>query len=344
MSPPLEPKWIDAFEAELRGCALESGDTVAILYETRSRRELPDLARHAATRIGALSFGLELTSATAKHPLHRHLLGASTAIQALAPAVSVLGGSTLVVDCTVDGLMHAPELLSILKGGTRIVYLGNEHPEALARLVPDAALESLVKGHVRRLRGAKHMRVTSAAGTELHIDLAGSVAGGHWGMTTQPGTLTHWPGGLVLAFPAAQTVRGRLVLDVGDANLRFKRYFEQPIALTIEHDHIERIEGHGVDAALLRGCVAAWGERGACAVSHVGYGLNAAARWDGVAPFDPADFSGTELRAVAGSFLYSTGASEVAKRFSRGHFDLPLRHCTIALDGEVVVRAGRVMA
>lgn len=340
----MQPAWIDAFEAVLRGCAVHAGDTVAILHETRGRPELPDLARRAAARIGALSFGLELNSGAAKDAAAQRGTRASTAIQAIAPAVAVLGGSSLVVDCTVEGLMHAPELLSILKGGTRIVYLGNEHPEALARLVPDAALEPLVKAHVRRLRGAKRMRVTSSAGTELHVDLAGSVAGGNWGMTTQPGTLTHWPGGLVLAFPAAQTVRGRLVLDVGDANLRFKRYLEQPIALTIEHDHIERIEGHGVDAALLRGCVAAWGDRAACAVSHVGYGLNAAARWDSMAPFDPAGFSGTELRAFAGNFLYSTGANEVAKRFSRGHFDLPLRHCTIALDGEVVVRAGRVMA
>ena len=344
MPATLEPKWIDAFEAVLRGCALEAGDTVAILHEARSRRELADLARHAAIRIGALSFGLELTSASVKHAVPGRAPGASTAIQALAPAIAVLGGSTLVVDCTADGLMHAPELLSILKGGTRIVYLGNEHPEALARLVPDAALEPLVKAHVRRLRGARRMRVTSAAGTELHIDLAGSVAGGNWGLTTQPGTLTHWPGGLVLAFPAAATVRGRLVLDVGDANLGSRRYLEQAIALTIEDDHIEHIEGRGVDADLMRGAVAAWGDRAARAVSHVGYGLNAAARRDSRARFEPDGFSGTEQCALAGNFLYSTGANEVARRFTRDHLDLPLRNCTIALDGEVVVRAGRVLS
>lgn len=338
------PTWIDAFEAVLRGCAVRAGDTVAILHETRGRSELPELARRAAARIGALSFGLELNSDGAKDTALHRGSRASTAIQAIAQAVAVLGGSTLVVDCTVDGLMHAPELLSILKGGTRIVYLGNEHPEALARLVPDAALEPLVKAHVRRLRGAKRMRVTSSAGTELHVNLAGSVAGGNWGMTTQPGTLTHWPGGLVLAFPAAATVRGRLVLDVGDADLGSKRYLEQPIALTIEDDHIEHIEGRGVDADLMRGVIAAWGDRAVRAVSHVGYGLNAAARRDSRARFDQTDFSGTEQCALAGNFLYSTGANEVARRFTRGHLDLPLRNCTIALDGEVVVRAGRLLS
>jgi 2,5-dihydroxypyridine 5,6-dioxygenase len=344
MPAPLEPKWIDAFEAVLRGCALQAGDTVAILHEARSRRELPDLARRAASRIGALSFGLELTSATVTHPLPSRTPGASTAIRGLAPAIAVLGGSTLVVDCTADGLMHTPELLSILKGGTRIVYLGNAHPEALVRLVPGAALEPLVKAHVRRLRGAKRMRVTSPAGTELQIDLAGSVAGGNWGTTTQPGTLTHWPGGLALVFPAAASVRGRLVLDVGDANLGFKRTVEQPIRLTIEDDHIKSIEGRGVGAELMRGSIAAWGERAAYAVSHIGYGLNDAAGSDTMAMFDKSDSNGSELRARAGNFLYSTGANEVAKRFTLGHIDLPLRNCTITLDGEVVVRAGRVVS
>ncbi len=59
--------------------------------------------------------------------------------------------------------------------------------------------------------------------------------------------------------------------------------------------------------------------------------------------YDQRDLNGTELRAFAGNFLYSTGANEVAGRFSEGHFDLPLRNCTIALDGEVVVSEGALV-
>ena len=55
---------------------------------------------------------------------------------------------------------------------------------------------------------------------------------------------------------------------------------------------------------------------------------------------DKADFNGTELRAFAGNFLYSTGANEVAGRHTLGHFDLPLRRCTVALDGVTVVDNG----
>ena len=79
-------------------------------------------------------------------------------------------------------------------------------------------------------------------------------------------------------------------------------------------------------------------------MSHVGYGLNPAARWDSMALYDKRDFNGTELRAFAGNFLYSTGANEVAGRYTQGHFDLPMRHCTIALDGAIVVDQGEVVA
>jgi 2,5-dihydroxypyridine 5,6-dioxygenase len=188
------------------------------------------------------------------------------------------------------------------------------------------------------------MRVTSGAGTDLTISLQGAACGGNWGYSSRPGTITHWPGGLALAFPARGCVRGTLVLAEGDVNLTFKRYLERPVVLRIEEDHVTRIEGEGLDAELMRSYIAGWGEREAYAVSHVGYGLNRAARWDSMALYDKRDFNGTELRAFAGNFLYSTGANEVAGRHTRGHFDLPLRHCTVRLDGNTVVEAGQLLA
>lgn len=341
-----EPAWIAAFEEVLRRCALQSGDTVAILGETQSRPILMELARLSAARFGVQVFTITLPSVfSTAEPVARST-GASPAIQGLAPVIAALSGCTLVLDCTVEGLMHAPELPAILQGnGTsqpRIVYISNEHPEALVRLLPDDATEARVKTHVKRLRSAARMRVTSAAGTDLAISLQGATVGGNWGSTTRPGTLTHWPGGLVLAFPAQGTVSGTLVLAEGDVNLTFKRYIERPIALTIENDSIVRIEGSGVDAELLRSHYSAWGEIEAYSVSHVGYGLNDQARWDSMALYDKRDFNGTELRAFSGNFLYSTGANEVAGRHTRGHFDFPMRGCTVTLDDTIVIDAGKV--
>jgi 2,5-dihydroxypyridine 5,6-dioxygenase len=350
----VEPAWVDAFEAVLARCGLRPGDCVAVLSESQTRPVLPQLARLAVARLGCQAFEIAVpTMFDAASPPVRST-GASTALQRIAPVIAALADSTLVVDCTVEGLMHAPELPAILRGGARVIYVSNEHPEALARLLPRDELEPLVKDHIKRLRAARSMHVSSAAGTDLAISMVGASCGGNWGYTTRPGTMTHWPGGLALAFPAAGSVNGALVLAAGDVNLTFKRYIESPITLRIENDFVTRIDGAGVDADLMRSYIGAWAEleagaenkagRNAYAVSHVGYGLNAAARWDSMALYDKRDFNGTELRAFAGNFLYSTGANEVAGRYTRGHFDLPLRNCTVELDGVAVVEQGRVVS
>jgi 2,5-dihydroxypyridine 5,6-dioxygenase len=226
--------------------------------------------------------------------------------------------------------------------------ISNEHPEILERCLPHDDLEPRVRADIKRLRGATTMRVTSKAGSDLAVGLAGAKIGGVWGSCTKPGQVTHWPGGLCLAFPAAGTVNGTLVLQPGDVNLAFKSYLRDRIGLTIEHDGIVAIDGEGVDAELMRGYWRSWeeheGNRNAFAVSHVGWGSNRSARWDSLAFYDKRDCNGTELRAFAGNFLFSTGANEVAGRHTLGHFDLPMRGCTIALDDRVVVQDGELIS
>ena len=254
--------------------------------------------------------------------------------------VAALGQAGFVVDCTIEGLMHAPETPAILKAGARILVISNEHPEALERMAPDSALEKSVRAAAKMLRGAKRMTVTSEAGTKLDIDMAGASTVGVWGWTDKPGTLAHWPGGIVVSFCKSGSVNGTLVLDRGDINLTFKRYLEAPVRLTLEADYVTRIEGEGADAEMMRSYLAAWGDREAYAVSHVGFGLNRKARYEALAMYDRRDTNGTELRAVAGNFLFSTGANEFAGRYTAGHFDIPVMRTTIAVDGTEVVRAG----
>jgi 2,5-dihydroxypyridine 5,6-dioxygenase len=214
----------------------------------------------------------------------------------------------------------------------------------LERLAPSSADEEQVRAGMRRMREAKTMKVTSSAGTKLDIRIEGARVGGVWGYTEKPGTLSHWPGGLCLGFPKAGSVNGTLVMAPGDINLTFKRYIETAVRLTIENDYVTKIDGDSLDAELMRDYFAAWGDREAYAVSHVGWGMNARARWDAIALYDKRDINGTEQRAFAGNFLYSTGANEVAGRHTLGHFDLPFRHCTIDLDGKPIVRDGKLAA
>jgi 2,5-dihydroxypyridine 5,6-dioxygenase len=338
----IEGKWIDAFCEVFERCAVRAGDTAAILSETQSRALNVHLAELALLRLGARPFHVVVPTPRNRHPVPVRSTGASEAIGKLAPVVGALAAAGFVVDCTIEGLMHAPETPAILKAGARIQVICNEHPEALERMMPDTALEKIVRAAAKVLRGAKRMRVTSAAGTDLDVDMEGASTVGVWGWTERPGTLAHWPGGLVVSFPKSGAVNGTLVLDRGDINLTFKRYLEAPVRLALEADYVTRIEGKGADAEMMRAYLAAWGEREAYAVSHVGFGLNRKARYEALAMYDRRDTNGTELRAVAGNFLFSTGANEFAGRYTAGHFDIPVMGTTIAVDDLEVVRAGEL--
>jgi 2,5-dihydroxypyridine 5,6-dioxygenase len=343
-SDRIEGKWIDLFADVFARCKVAPGDACAILSESQSRQLNVRLAELALHKLAARPFHVVVPTPRQQAPVPIRSTGASVALQGLAPALQALAASTFVADCTLEGLMHAAELPAILKGGARVLYISNEHPEVLERLAPSSADEQKVRAGMRLLKGARLMKVTSSAGTDLSIGVEGARVGGVWGYTEKPGTLSHWPGGLCLCFPRSGSVNGTLVMAPGDLNLTFKRYVESAVRLDIENDYVTRISGDGLDAELMREYFAAWGDREAYAVSHVGWGMNERARWDALVMYDRADVNGTEQRAFAGNFLYSTGANEVAGRHTLGHFDLPFRHCTVELDGNVVVREGKLAA
>jgi 2,5-dihydroxypyridine 5,6-dioxygenase len=337
-----EPQWVDAFTRVFELCKCTAGESAVLLSESQSRPLNIELARQALARLGIDACQVVVPAPRQKAPVPVRSTGASQALHGQDAALAALKAARFVVDLTVEGLLHAPQLPEILGAGTRVLMVSNEHPEALERLVPAPADEQVVKAAIKRCKAAETMRVTSAAGTDLTVDLREARVGGVWGWADRPGMVAHWPGGIVVNFPRPHAVNGRLVLDAGDVNLTFKRYLESPVTLTIEDDYVTSIDGRGTDAELMRRYFAAWGDREAYGVSHVGWGLNPRARYEALAMYDRRDTNCTELRAFAGNFLYSTGANEFAKRYTEGHFDLPLRGCTVALDGETVVEEGRL--
>ncbi len=339
----IEGKWIECFRRVFELCGIGAEDTVAILSETQSRQLNVRLSELALLAMGARAFHVVMPSPPQRSPVPVRSTGASDALQGHAPALSALASCVMVVDLTVEGLLHAPELPDILKGGARVLMISNEHPDALERLIPDAAMKPAVRDAVKQIRSASQMTVTSTAGSDLAIDITDCPAAGVWGWTDRPGTVAHWPGGVVVAFPKRHSVNGRLVLAPGDINLTFKTYLQSPVTLTISDDYVTDILGDGPDALLMRRYYEAWRDPEAYGVSHVGWGLNPAARYEALTMYDREETNGTELRALAGNFLFSTGANEFAGRHTLGHFDLPMIGCNIVLDGIMVVENGQLL-
>lgn len=338
----VEGKWVKLF-AELFGrSGVTAGTSVVVLCETQSRPVLVELSKLALSVIGANAFVVEMLSPPLGESIPVRSTGTTYALQNNAAAMAALSRVEVVIDCTVEGLLHSVEATRLLGGSMRWLMLSNEHPEVFERIALEPDLEARVRLGADMLAAASIMHVGSEAGTDLRIDVSGAPGGGDWGVSLVPGQRAHIPGGIIACYPLAGTVNGRLVLAPGDANLTFKRYVESPIALTIENDVVTAIEGSGLDAELMRSYFAAWADPNAYTVSHVGWGMSRLARWDALVMYDRRDVNGTELRAFAGNFLFSTGANEHAGRFTKCHFDLPMRNCSVALDGRLVVDRGQL--
>ena len=336
----IEGKWIADFVEVFGLCKVQPGEVAAILSESQSRSILTELAELALTQMGAKVFHVRLPSPRVQGVLPLRSTGTSLAIEGLKPVIEALATSDFIVDCTVEGLLHSVERAALLAKGARIMMISNEHPEILERVKPSLEVHKKSQLGGNLISQAKSMHISSAAGTNLTVDLTNVVGRGSAGIADQPGNFGYWPAGLCICYPNNGSVNGTLVLDQGDVNLTFKRYLESPVIMHIENDFVTKIEGTGLDAELIRSYYASWNEPDAYAVSHVGWGMAPGARWDSMIMYDKRDHNGTELRAFAGNFLFSTGANPAANRFTACHFDYPMRNCTISLDGNVVVDKG----
>lgn len=341
MQERIEGKWLACFRRVFALNGIAQGTKIAIVCETQSRPVLVQLCELAAYDLGASFYIVQMPTPPQSAPVPVKSTGTSWAIQGNRAVIEGLKLVDVIVDCTVEGMIHAPEWPEIeAAGNARLLVITNEHPEILERTEPKAEHAARVNIGIQMLREASEMRVTSAIGTDLTIDLRGAPCGGTPGFGTSPGGVAHWPGGLCLAFPGQNAVNGRIVMGVGDMNLTFKTYLTSQIDFTVENDFVTEIKGDGIDALHFREYMAAWDDRNAYGMSHVGWGMHPGARWVSAAMYDKGDMQAVEFRALAGSFLWSTGANQYAGRYTLGHFDLPMRNCTIALDGHVVVKSG----
>lgn len=344
LQEPLDEKWIACFHDSFRLSGVKPGDLVIVLSESTSRPSLVALAELGLARAGARVAQVRLQAApTGGGPAIRST-GNSEAAECYRDLLAMLAGAALVVDVTVEGILHSPARQALLEAGGRVYMISNEHPEVLERCRPDAGLAGRVEHSMRRLAAARQMRVTSPAGTDLTVDLQNAPVRGGAGFLRDDEPVAYWPAGLALCFPQHGAVNGRVVLDVGDVNLTFKRYIDTPVTLSVRDDRVTDIAGSGLDAVSLRSYLGSWDDPDAYTVSHVGWGLNPGAFWDSLHLYDKNEINGTELRAVAGNFLFSTGANEFAGRFTRCHFDFPMRNCDLWIDDAQVLCAGALTA
>ena len=334
---------IEAWQEVLRLSKLEAGQTVTLLTSSTTNQQTMQCAQIAAQSMGAIVNRLDLLPVNAEKALSRDSLAylGTTPLTGNEAAIAALKASDLVLDLMT--LLFSPEQIDILKSGTKIL-LAVEPPEILVRTVPTEADRARVTAAAALIKAAKEMSITSAAGTDLRCPLGEFPAIREYGFVDEPGRWDHWPSGFVLTWPNELGTNGTIVIDKGDILLPQKKYSTEQIVLTVENGYATKIEG-GIEAELLDEYMKSFNDPEGYAISHIGWGLQPRCHWSTLGLYSRENTIGMDARAFEGNFLFSLGPNNEAggKRTTACHIDIPLRNCTVSLDGRAVVRDGKVL-
>jgi 2,5-dihydroxypyridine 5,6-dioxygenase len=327
------------FRKEFQLCNVQKGETIALLTDLAARRDYVAAAFAAGKDLGADVYEMCVNSVPTWTKVGVETVGkCKGTLEALKHADMLV-------------CMHVPLFTKWLKevrdAGARVLMI-IDAPDDLNELMSPPGLKEATIYAGERLKRAKKMRVTSDAGTDLTVQLGEYPTMIQYGFAEAPKRFDHWGGGHVHTFPNEGSANGTVVIQRGDiVILPYCRYVQDEIRLEIREGFIRRIEG-GLDAKLMNN----WLEDNrrfpedmdGHAISHLGWGLNPQARWDSIALYgDDPERSRAAARAFPGNFLFSTGPNTLGggTRNTLGHYDVPMRDCTVTLDDEVIIDHGK---
>ena len=329
------------YAEQFRLSAVKQGETIAVVSDLGTRRDYVQAAFAAAEVLGADIYELCVNS-----------LPGWTRVGV--PTIGQCKG-TLEAVCAADMVVifHVPLfsrwLKTVMDGGTRVLMI-IDSPDALAQLMSPPGLKEACKYAESIYRRTRTAHVYSDAGTDLTYTCGEYPVMTQWGFADERGHFDHWGAGHIHTFPNEGSTHGSVVMQPGDiVILPYCRYVADPVKLTIREGHVVEIEG-GLDAKLMRDWLAdgksSPDDRDPYAVSHLGWGMNPQALWYGIAlNGDEPEVSRAAARTFPGNFLFSTGPNSQGggKRTTRGHYDVPMRDCSIELDGRLIVEDGRIV-
>jgi 2,5-dihydroxypyridine 5,6-dioxygenase len=315
------------------------GETVALLTDLATRREYVEAAFAAADELGADIYEMCVNSIPSWTKV-----GVATVGKCKGTLEAVKAADLVVC-------FHVPLftgwLKEVLTGGTRVLMIIDGPDELEQLLAPPGLKEAVLHAH-RRLERTREVRILSEAGTDLRYRCGEYPVMSQYGFADEPGHFDHWGAGHVHTFPNEGSANGTVVLQPGDiVILPYCRYVQDAVRLEIRDGFIINIEG-GLDAKLMADWLADnkrhADDRDPYAVSHLGWGLNPQALWHGIALHgDAPERSRAAARTFPGNFLFSTGPNTQGggKRNTLGHYDVPMRDCTVILDNAVIIKRGK---
>jgi 2,5-dihydroxypyridine 5,6-dioxygenase len=332
---------LNAWQHVLTLSKVNGNETVVILAGEETHPDHVAAARMASSLLGARSLIVQLGE-----PPNARVAGESTAyygptaLTGNTPAIEAMKHADMVIDLM--GIDRGTEQKQILDSGTRVLLV-KEPPEVFIRLLPTQDDRQRVLAAKEALAAARTMRITSGHGTDLQVALGEYPCAAQYGFADVPGRWDHCPSAFVAIWPDEKSAQGTVVLGPGDSILPFKSYVRTPIHLTIRDGYIREIDGE-FDADYLREYMAKFDDIEGYAVSHLGWGLHTQAHWTTLGMYDKRQTAAMDARSFYGNFMFSTGPNARANRHTACHLDIPMRDCSVLVDGAPMVIKGDVVA
>ncbi len=334
---------ISLFKAELGLCKVGPGQVVAVLSEGTVRADYAQATLTAAQELGAVAFQVNLPAVPTFRTDQLSGTVGHTSLGGNRPAIEALKKADIVIDLI--GLLFSREQLELTGAGVRMLLV-IEPLNVLMQMFPTQELRRRVEHAGEVLAGAREMVVTSDAGTQVRYRLSQYPVLTEYGFTDTPGRWDHWPSGFLFTQGNDGEIDGTVVLSPGDIICAFRRYVQTPVTLTIRKGFVVDIGGDGMDAELMRSYMESFHDPRAYAVSHIGWGLNERANWHHQALSRELNAEiGMHALAFYGNVLFSLGPNTElgGSNDTACHLDIPLRKCSLSLDGKPIVDRGRVV-
>ncbi|MGC9530424.1 MAG: aminopeptidase [Candidatus Bipolaricaulaceae bacterium] len=197
------------------------------------------------------------------------------------------------------------------------------------------ALAAFQEAFVERLKAARHVRVTTPAGTDIEFDhVPDRPVKCRMGRAHQPGS--EMLAGQISVAPKFKSIQGVIVFDgslVPPVGL-----LADPIRLTVEQGEIEKIEG-GKQARAFRAWLTGFDHPQMLRLAHISYGFNPGAKLSGDILEDERVWGGTEwgIGSVGRSIYPPDGIP------APSHCDGTCLDSSVWLDGDAVTRDGQVV-
>ena len=311
---------------------LKPGETFVITADTGSEKRVIDATATAAFACDAKPMIIYTAS-----PLVKGKAGI-----AMFPFES-LTAALLKADAWVDfnrwGLLNTPiHDIAMENKKLRYLCLGGINVDLMVRnigRVDYPNLEKFMKPVTQKILSAKHMRITTPAGTDVEFNSEpGRKIKMHHGYADTPGT--HMMAGQITYYPNFESINGTIVFD---GSISPFGILKEPVRLTIKKGEIVKIEG-GKEATEYEKWLKSFNHPQMLKLAHVSYGFNPGARLTGNALEDERVWGGTEWGLGNVGHAYGNFPDGI---FGPSHSDGICLNSSIWLDGVQITDKGQLL-